>query len=149
MKKFLKIQEDTTFAGRYTFIMRNMFGVTPWGRWFLEVLDSYRMGERLERGRRYANAGRVISLDLAEGRAFAKVEGKSNPFYKVVIDFPPLKEAEQVYRIIEDDLPLLARIAAGELPEEFLIKLKKKLRNMNHSLLSPCTESIIICAHFT
>jgi hypothetical protein len=42
----------------------------------------------------------------------------------VEIDFPALKEREKVYRMIEEDPVLLSRIAAGELPEEFLLKLK-------------------------
>ena len=106
--------------------MKSRYGITPWGSWFIDVLDSYQMGERLDRGRRYANAGRVLSLELENGRARAKVEGNYRPFYRVEISFPPLKEAEQVYKLIEDDPPLLARIAAGELPESFLQKLKKK-----------------------
>ncbi len=110
--------------------MNNRYGITPWGSWFVDILDSYRMGERLDRGRRYANAGKVLSLELANGRAVAKVEGNSSPFYKVTISFPPLKEAEQVYEMIEKDAPLLARIAAGELPETFLQKLKEKGINL-------------------
>jgi len=104
--------------------MKNLYGVTPWGRWFIDVLDSYRMGERLERGRRYANAGKVLSLELTDGRAVAKVEGNYSPFYKVAITFPPLNEAEKVIKLIEKDPVLMARIAAGELPETFLQKLK-------------------------
>ena len=110
--------------------MKNRYGVTPWGRWFIEVLDSYKMGDRLDRGRRYANAGNVLSLELTDGRAVAKVEGRSNPFYRVAITFPPLKEAETVYQMIENDLPLLAQIAAGQLPETFLEKLKSKGINL-------------------
>jgi len=105
--------------------MKNLYGVTPWGRWFIDVLDSYRMGERLERGRRYANAGRVLSLELKDGKAIAKVEGNYNPFYKVIISFPPLNGAEEIYKLIEKDPQLMARIASGELPETFLRKLKK------------------------
>jgi uncharacterized Zn finger protein len=48
--------------------MKNLYGVTPWGAWFIDVLDSYRMGERLNRGRRYANSGRVLSLELKENK---------------------------------------------------------------------------------
>jgi SNF2 family DNA or RNA helicase/uncharacterized Zn finger protein len=110
--------------------MNSRYGITPWGKWFIDILDSYKMGERLERGRRYANAGRVLSLELRNGRAAAKVEGNSSPFYRVTIRFPPLNEAEQVYKIIENDTPLLARIAAGELPETFLEQLKKKGINL-------------------
>ncbi|MCL2441699.1 MAG: DEAD/DEAH box helicase [Treponema sp.] len=112
--------------------MNNLFGITPWGRWFIDILDSYRMGERLDRGRRYANAGRVLSLDLNAGRAIAKVEGNYNPFYKVSITFPPLDtaSAENVYKLIEKDPLLMAQIAAGELPESFLLKLKKEGINL-------------------
>ncbi|MCL2806115.1 MAG: DEAD/DEAH box helicase [Treponema sp.] len=110
--------------------MKNLYGVTPWGRWFIDVLDSYKMGERLDRGRRYANAGKVLSLELADGKAIAKVEGNYSPFYKVIISFPLLKEAEKVYKIIEDDTLLLAQIAAGELPETFLLKLKSEGINL-------------------
>jgi len=106
--------------------MKSRYGITPWGSWFIDVLDSYQMGARLERGRTYANTGRVLSLELNAGHAIAKVQGNYRPFYRVEINFPPLKEAEQVYRMIESDPPLLARIAAGELPETFLHKLKNK-----------------------
>jgi hypothetical protein len=110
--------------------MKSRYGVTPWGRWFIDVLDSYKMGERLNRGRRYANAGRVLSLEFNSGSAIAKVEGNYLPFYRVKINFPPLKDPERVYRMIEGDPPLLARIAAGELPESFLQKLKNKGINL-------------------
>ncbi|MDR3020852.1 MAG: DEAD/DEAH box helicase family protein, partial [Treponema sp.] len=110
--------------------MKNRYGVTPWGSWFIDILDSYRMGERLDRGRRYANAGRVLSLELTDGRAVAKVEGNYSPFYKVSIIFPPLKDSEKVFKMIENDKPLLARIASGELPETFLQKLKKENINL-------------------
>ncbi|MDR0877932.1 MAG: SWIM zinc finger family protein, partial [Treponema sp.] len=121
------------------------YGVTPWGSWFIEVLDSYQMGERLDRGRRYANAGRVLSLDIKDGHAIAKVEGNYRPFYRVEITFSELKEKQKVFAMIEDDPALLARIAAGELPEEFLEKLRaagielipKRWRDMKRSCNCP------------
>ena len=110
--------------------MKNLYSVTPWGRWFIDVLDSYKMGERLDRGRRYANSGKVLSLEINSGRVLAKVEGNSSPFYKVIISFPPLAHTEKVYKLIENDPPLMARIASGELPETFLKKLKKEGINL-------------------
>ncbi|MDR0998796.1 MAG: DEAD/DEAH box helicase family protein, partial [Treponema sp.] len=106
------------------------YGVTPWGSWFIDILDGYQMGARLDRGRTYANTGRVLSLEFDEGRAVAKVEGNYRPFYRVTITFSPLEEQEEVYRMIEEDPALLARIAAGELPEEFLQKLKARGINL-------------------
>jgi uncharacterized Zn finger protein/superfamily II DNA or RNA helicase len=105
---------------------RQNYGVSPWGKWFIDVLDSYEMGARLDRGRSYANTGKVLSLEIADGKALAKVRGHYQPFYKVEIRFPPLAEKKRVLALIEEDPSLLARIAAGELPEEFLRKLKKE-----------------------
>jgi hypothetical protein len=124
---------------------RGKYGVTPWGAWFIEVLNSYEMGARLDRGRTYANTGRVLSLTFDEGKAAAKVEGNYRPWYRVEIVFPGLKEKEKVYRMIEEDPVLLARIAAGELPGEFLAKLKaeginlipRRWRDMKRSCTCP------------
>ena len=105
---------------------RQNYGASPWGKWFIDVLDSYRMGARLDRGRSYANTGKVLSLNIEEGLATAKVRGHYQPYYTVRIRFPPLAEKQRVLELIEEDPSLLARIAAGELPEEFLLKLKKE-----------------------
>ena len=107
----------------YPNIMKSRYGVTPWGSWFIDVLDSYEMGARLDRGRSYANTGKVLSLEFDAGKAIAKVKGNYRPFYRVEISFPRLPEAEKVYRMIEQNPPLLARIIAGELPESFLHEL--------------------------
>jgi SNF2 family DNA or RNA helicase len=82
------------------------------------------MGARLDRGRSYANTGKVLSLEIRDGKAVAKVKGHYRPSYRVEIAFPPLAEKDRVFALIEEDPSLLARIAAGELPEEFLRKLQ-------------------------
>ncbi|MDR2404416.1 MAG: DEAD/DEAH box helicase [Spirochaetaceae bacterium] len=105
---------------------RQNYGVSPWGKWFVEVLEGYEMGARLDRGRSYANTGKVLSLKIEAGRAIAKVQGHYRSSYKVEIDFPPLAEKQRVFDLIEEDPSLLARIAAGELPGEFLEKLKRE-----------------------
>ncbi|MDR1319749.1 MAG: SWIM zinc finger family protein, partial [Treponema sp.] len=105
---------------------RQNYGASPWGKWFIDILNSYGMDARLDRGRSYANTGKVLSLDIQEGKALAKVKGNYRPFYKVEISFPPLAEKERVLALIEEDPSLLARITAGELPEEFLRKLQKE-----------------------
>ncbi|MDR0663158.1 MAG: DEAD/DEAH box helicase family protein [Spirochaetaceae bacterium] len=107
---------------------RVQYGVTPWGKWFMDVLESYNLGARLDRGRSYANTGKVVKLEVKDGRVTAKVKGHYRPYYHVEITFPPTPEKEQteVKAVIENDPALLARIASGELPEEFLKKLKGK-----------------------
>jgi uncharacterized Zn finger protein len=55
----------------------------------------------------------VLSLDIQDGKALAKVKGHYQPFYKVEIRFPPLAKKERVLALLEEDPSLLARIAAG------------------------------------
>jgi uncharacterized Zn finger protein len=50
-------------------------GRTWWSQRFLELLESFGLGSRLERGREYARAGQVVELDVEPGIALAKVQG--------------------------------------------------------------------------
>lgn len=106
--------------------MAQQYGITPWGKWFIDVLDSYKMDARLARGKSYANTGKVAKLIIDGMTASAKVAGHSSPWYTVKITFPKLAEADDIYALIEKNPMLLSRIASGELPIELLEKLKKK-----------------------
>jgi superfamily II DNA or RNA helicase len=88
------------------------------------------MGARLDRGRTYANTGKVLSLNIGEGKAAAKVKGHYRPSYRVEIAFPRLEDQERLFEIIREDPSLIALIAAGELPESFLLKLKREGINL-------------------
>ncbi|MDR0553864.1 MAG: DEAD/DEAH box helicase family protein [Treponema sp.] len=109
---------------------RQTYGRSPWGKWFIDVLDSYQMGARLDRGKSYANTGKVLSLEFKGRTAIAKVKGNYRPSYTVKIEFPELVEAERIFQLIEADPSLLAAIMAGELPEAFLTKLKREGINL-------------------
>jgi len=133
--------------------MAQQYGTTPWGKWFLDVLDSYKMGERLARGKSYANTGKVTKIQFDGRTVTARVAGRSSPYYGVVITFPLLKNKEEVYALIERDPMLLSRITAGELPPELLAALKKsgialipqKWRDMQRSC--SCPDSGDPCKH--
>ncbi|MDR2097214.1 MAG: DEAD/DEAH box helicase family protein [Spirochaetaceae bacterium] len=136
---------------------RVQYGVTPWGKWFMETLESYDLGARFDRGKSYANTGKVLKLEMKDGRVSAKVEGHYMPYYKVEILFPSMSPSERnkVKAIIENDAALLARIAAGELPEEFLKKLKskgialipKKWQDMKKTCDCPDSGGYSTCKH--
>ncbi|MDR1786822.1 MAG: hypothetical protein LBR23_10240 [Spirochaetaceae bacterium] len=59
--------------------MPAQYGLTPWGAWFIEALEAYHLDERLDRGRSYANTGKVLSLEIGDCRAAAGVKGRSFP----------------------------------------------------------------------
>jgi SNF2 family DNA or RNA helicase/uncharacterized Zn finger protein len=104
------------------------YGTTPWGAWFIEVLGTYGINGRLQRGKTYANTGKVTSLTVQDHQVIAKVKGRSSPYYTVKIEFPPMPQDEQrkVFDIMKKDPLLLSRIQAGELPEELMEALQKQ-----------------------
>jgi superfamily II DNA or RNA helicase len=99
-------------------------GETPWGRYFVEALEGFDGSGRLSGD---ANAGMVASIAFEGRSALAKVQGRSSPWYKVRIDFPPLgaRSVKKLRAIIEAEPFLLARLKSGELPEELLDRIKQ------------------------
>ncbi|HUW41463.1 MAG TPA: DEAD/DEAH box helicase [Rectinemataceae bacterium] len=107
---------------------RGEYGVTSWGRLFVGAIGGFVPYEVLSRGRSYANTGKVVELAVDSAVVTAKVLGRSRPWYRVKIAFPPLKERDRAALddIIEADPLLLARIESGELPTEVLDRLKAR-----------------------
>lgn len=99
---------------------RGAIGRSWWSRRFLEVLESFALGTRLTRGRSYARAGQVVSLDIAPGTVSAVVQGSRAQPYQVRIALPPFPAA--LWSRIEDELAaqafFSARLLAGDLPAE-------------------------------
>ncbi|MDG4805501.1 SWIM zinc finger family protein [Micromonospora sp. WMMD1120] len=99
---------------------RGAIGQSWWSRRFLEVLESFALGTRLTRGRSYARAGQVLSLDVAPGRVSAVVQGSRPKPYQVSIALAPFPAA--LWSQIEDELTgqafFSARLLAGDLPGE-------------------------------
>jgi SNF2 family DNA or RNA helicase/uncharacterized Zn finger protein len=131
------------------------FGRSPWGKWFVEVLEGYDIESRLERGRSYAATGKVTSLEASGNKVRAKVRGHYKPFYNVEIIYPALTESESalILALIDEDAPLLAEITAGKLPESFLNKLKKAGINLipktwaDMTQTCDCPDNVKICKH--
>ena len=54
---------------------RGAIGESWWSRRFLDVLESFALGARLTRGRNYARAGQVLSLEVGPGEVRAPGAG--------------------------------------------------------------------------
>jgi SNF2 family DNA or RNA helicase len=134
---------------------KTTFGASAWGQWFIEVLHGYHLESRLERGRSYANTGKVVSLEIKDGVVTAMVKGHCRPFYRAKVVFPQFSEAEkeEIVKLMEEDASLLAEIAAGELRESFLVTLKQsgialippRWEDMAHSC--SCPDGADTCKH--
>jgi uncharacterized Zn finger protein len=99
---------------------RGEIGSTWWSRRFLDVLESFAMGNRLTRGRTYARKGQVISLDVLPGEVRAMVQGSRVRPYRITIGlatFPELVWAKAEIALSEQALPS-AKLLAGEVPPE-------------------------------
>jgi uncharacterized Zn finger protein len=99
---------------------RGTIGDTWWSQRFIDLLESFGVGSRLQRGRNYARRGQVTELDVEPGVVLAKVQGSRYTPYRVRIRGKAL--SEQQWRRIEkamgaQALPL-AKLLAGEMPRD-------------------------------
>ncbi len=91
-----------------------------WSARLVTLLDSYGLGGRMQRGRRYARQGQLVSFDVEPGLVSAQVQGSRQEPYAVAVRFAPLAEAQwqAVQHEIESSLQFAARLLAGEVPAE-------------------------------
>jgi uncharacterized Zn finger protein len=99
---------------------RGQVARTWWSGRFLAVVESLGVGGRLSRGRSYARAGQIVSLDVGAGGAVAQVQGSRPRPYRARIGVPALGKAEwaQVLDALAADASYAATLLAGELPRD-------------------------------
>lgn len=100
--------------------LRSGKGRSWWGEKWMEKLEGMGLKSRLGRGRNYAIAGQVISLDIAGGEVFAKVMGaRENPYeVKIVFRRPEGDERRKIVEAIRAEKMFVARLLANDLPTE-------------------------------
>lgn len=91
-----------------------------WSKRFIEVLESYGLGGRMQRGRRYARAGQVLSLDVSPGILVSQVQGSRRRPYVVTIVAPQPSSTQ--WTKLDDAFRaragFAARLLSGEVPIE-------------------------------
>jgi uncharacterized Zn finger protein len=99
---------------------RGAFAASWWGQRWIKVLESFDIGERLNRGRTYARKGQVMDIMIEKGAVRATVQGSRSRPYEVEVRFRPLSQAQwrQVAKALGDRFISLARLLAGEMPED-------------------------------
>lgn len=111
---------------------RGDIGENWWSKRWIEVLESFGMGARLGRGRRYARMGQVASISIKKGKVVANVQGSRSKPYRVTIGLKPLsgKDWEKVEEVMSSRAIFAAKLLAGEMPiniEEAFSKCKVPL----------------------
>jgi uncharacterized Zn finger protein len=68
--------------------MAKQYGITWWGKQWLNSLTNIDNSNRLPRGRSYANTGKVRSTSTTANRISAKVQGSQPRPYQIDITVP-------------------------------------------------------------
>jgi hypothetical protein len=99
---------------------RGAMAAAWWSTRLVQLLDSYGLGGRMQRGRRYARQGQLVAFEVRPGVIEAEVQGSRPAPYAVRVSFPPLTETQwlAVQREIESSLQFAARLLAGEVPPD-------------------------------
>ncbi len=93
---------------------------TWWGQRWTLVLESFGWHTRLERGRRYARSGQVVSVKIEPGRILAQVQGSRSQPYEVKISVHSLSRKDwcRVADVIARQALYTAKLLSGEMPHE-------------------------------
>jgi len=91
-----------------------------WSRRWTEVLEKFRLGARLGRGRNYAVSGQVSELEVTSGHVRASVQGSSQQPYQSEIIFRTVDAAakERLMDAMQRRPMLIARLLVADLPPE-------------------------------
>ena len=107
-------------GGLATSRQRGAMAATWWSKRFVEVLQSYGLGTRMQRGRRYARTGQVLSLDVHAATIAAQVQGSRRTPYLVTVSLPEPtpKQWEAIDAAMRAKVGFVARLLAGEVPAD-------------------------------
>ncbi len=99
---------------------RGDFGESWWAKRWLQVLESFHMGARLDRGRNYARKGQVLSIDVGKGLVRSRVQGSRPKPYDVAIQVRPLSEEDwkKLVEALSRQAIFAAKLLSGQMPQD-------------------------------
>jgi uncharacterized Zn finger protein len=105
-----------------------------------DLLNSYRFKKRLERARKYAKEGNVLSIEFKGPQVLAQVQGTAPEPYEVSLSINPFTEEDWNYIVatMAQEAIYSAQLLAGEMPHNI-----EKVFTANGLSLFPFTLSDI------
>jgi uncharacterized Zn finger protein len=99
---------------------RGSFAKNWWAKRWIGVLESFDIGARLGRGKRYARRGQVLSIDIDRELVTAEVQGSRPKPYRVVVTVKALSRDEwaRVGENLASQVLFVAKLLAGEMPQD-------------------------------
>jgi uncharacterized Zn finger protein len=94
------------------------FGETWWAKRWIDVLESFDLGTRLQRGRSYARSGQVLSITVTSGAVEAKVQGSRPSPYEITMQVKPLSKADwsKLAAVVSSQAIFGAKLLGGKMP---------------------------------
>jgi uncharacterized Zn finger protein len=91
-----------------------------WVQRWVDLLNSYRFKKRLERGRKYAREGNILSLEYKGSKVTALVQGTAEEPYKLSIWLEAFSDEDWNYVIdtLSEQAIYSAQLLAGEMPSD-------------------------------
>ena len=95
------------------------FAKSWWAKRWIAVLESFNIGARLGRGKRYAREGQVVAIEIEKGLVTAVVQGSRAEPYQVEIGVKTLsgRDWKRLAEALGKQAIFTARLLAGEMPE--------------------------------
>ncbi len=107
-------------GGIVTRRQRGAMATTWWSQRFVAALEAYGLGSRMDRGRRYARTGQVLSVEVTPGVLTARVQGSRRVPYaiRVRVALPSAAQWADLEATLRSQVRFAARLLAGEVPPE-------------------------------
>lgn len=99
---------------------RGAIGEKWWSKRWVALLESFKMGARLGRGRSYARKGQVISIDVRKGVVRSKVQGARSKPYDLEIRLTQISDDdwEKAIEAMASKAVFAAKLLSGEMPKD-------------------------------
>jgi uncharacterized Zn finger protein len=99
---------------------RGSIGEKWWSKRWVALLESFKMGARLGRGRSYARKGQVISIDVHKGLVRSKVQGVQSEPYDIKIRLAQISDDDwdKATEVMASKAIFAAKLLSGEMPAD-------------------------------
>lgn len=91
-----------------------------WSKQWITYLESLNIGARLSRGKSYARRGQIRSIDIQNGKVYAKVQGSSRTPYRVEISMKSIsdKNWSKVITLLASKALYASKLLNGKMPQD-------------------------------
>ncbi|MDF0591834.1 SWIM zinc finger family protein [Candidatus Methanocrinis natronophilus] len=99
---------------------RGAIGEKWWSKRWVALLESFKMGARLGRGRSYARKGQVVSIDVQKGLVRSQVQGVMSQPYDIEIRLASISDDhwEKAVDAMASKAIFAAKLLSGEMPKD-------------------------------